>query len=263
MTGDTVECLRCGTNFELWASGGYCTNPDCGAQHPEAKSDSSSGGDDAGSSGDSDDTSTSSSDDTDSTTNGNNDQTFECNSCGAEVDASFDFCNQCGNDLISQDSGKDDDSDDGTVTCPSCGHESSNDFEFCANCGTELPDTPSDDTGGSDDDQTTPVGESAGGTPNVEIEVAGERMSVNHGDIIGGEVRETLVANGTDRDEARYVHREHIEFELRDDGVYIIDHGRNTTEVDGQSLSEGDEVQISDGSTIKLSGIAQIDVHTN
>ncbi len=261
MTADTVECLRCGTNFELWASGGYCTNPDCGAQHPEAKSDSSSGGDDAGSSGDVDDTSTSSSDDTDSTTNEDNDKAVECNSCGAEVDASFDFCNQCGSDLTSQDSGEDDDSDDGTVSCTSCGHESSSDFQFCANCGTELPDTPSDDTGGSDDDQTTPVGDSPGATPDVEIEVAGERMSVNHGDIIGGEVRETLVANGTDRDEARYIHREHIEFELRDDGVYIIDHGQNTTEVDGQSLSEGDEVQISNGSVIKLSGVAQISAH--
>ncbi|WP_159436325.1 DUF7577 domain-containing protein [Halosegnis longus] len=257
MSSDSVECPRCGEQFDLWASGGYCTNPDCGAQHPQAKSDSD--GDD-GNTGGSTTESTDSGDDT-----GSDSSLVECSNCGSEVDASFDFCGECGSELTVDDDDDDDDDggDPGTVQCPGCGTESSTEFEYCSNCGTELPDTgtdTSDDTPPGDDvDDTTPVPDD--GDPDVEIEVAGERMSIAHGDIVGGEVREALVRDGTDRDEARYIHREHIEFEMRDDGVYVVDHGRNTTEVDGQSLTEGDETKVSDGSSIELSGIAKLDVH--
>lgn len=316
MSSDSVECPRCGTQFELWASGGYCTNPDCGAQHPQAKEDtggstggttggaggetgggsaggSSSGGDIGGGSpggagggssgGDVGGGSSggagggSSGGGVGGGSSGGGDDVVECDNCGAEVDAAFAFCNQCGNELTADDEDAGDDSDPDVVTCPGCGAESSPEFAFCSNCGTELPSA--DDAaspgggagtaggagsgGGSDSggqpDSATPVDE--GGDPTVAVEVAGERFTIAHGDVIGGEVREALVANGTDRDEARYIHRDHIEFEMRADGVYVIDHGRNTTVVDGQSLSEGDEVQVSDGSTIELSDVAHLDVH--
>lgn len=270
MSDDSVECPRCGEEFDLWASGGYCTNPDCGAQHPQAKSDGTDDESDAGDPGDQ-------ADPTDSGEDGGggggdssspDDDLVECGNCGSQVDGSFAFCSECGNELTEEEDDDADDADDdpGTVECPGCGTESSSEFEFCSNCGTELPDPgaaggSADPPAGGKDDPSTPVPGDDDGDPSVEIEVAGERMSIAHGDIIGGEVREALVADGTDRDEARYIHREHVEFELRDDGVYVIDHGRNTTTVDGESLSEGDETMVSDGSSIELSGIAKVDVH--
>lgn len=270
MSDDSVECPRCGEEFDLWASGGYCTNPDCGAQHPQAKSDGTDDASDASDAGNQ----TDSPDTTDSGGSGggggggsssSDDDLVECGNCGSQVDGSFAFCAECGNELTEAEE-DDVDDDPGTVECPGCGTESSSEFEFCSNCGTELPD-PGATGGGADppaddeDDASTPVPGDDDSDPTVEIEVAGERMSIAHGDIIGGEVREALVANGTDRDEARYIHREHVEFELRDDGVYVIDHGRNTTTVDGESLSEGDETMVSDGSSLELSGIAKVDVH--
>lgn len=266
MSSDSVECPRCGEQFDLWASGGYCTNPDCGAQHPQAKSGGADGSD-GGDSGSTDSPDVGGAGDT-GTDDGGAD-TVECSNCGSQVEASFSFCSECGSELSADDEGDGGDTDDpDTVECPNCGTESSVEFDFCSSCGTDLPD-PGADTGGGDesppggdvDGDITPVPGDDAGDPSVEIEVAGERMSIAHNDIIGGEVREALVRNGTDRDEARYIHREHIEFEMRDDGVYVIDHGRNTTTVDGQSLSEGDEVRVSDGSSIELSGLAKLDVH--
>ena len=257
MSNDSVECPRCGERFDLWASGGYCTNPDCGAQHPQAKSD-----------GDESDTADTDDATEDADTGNDGSDMVECSNCGSQVDASFAFCGECGNELTADDGGSEDDTDTdpGTVECPGCGTESSAEFEFCSNCGTDLPDPGSDTEDTADpptedeDDQTTPVPDD-GGDPDVEIEVAGERMTISHGDIVGGEIREALVRNGTDRDEARYIHREHVEFEMRGDGVYVVDHGKNTTAVDGQSLSEGDEAKVSDGSSIELSGLAKVDVH--
>lgn len=255
MSTNTVECPKCSEQFELWTSGGYCTNPDCGAQHPEAKQDDTE-------------------DESESEEKGSTDESqIECSNCGTQFDESASFCSNCGTELSSDDGGSDADED--TVECTNCGSEfeASKGFNNCMDCGAELPDT---DTDGSDssaskpdmdgsatvDDSNTPIDQS-GDQKNVEIQVAGERFSIAHGDIIGAEIREALVDQGTDRDEARYIHREHIEFEIRDNGVYVIDHGQNTTSVDGQSLSEGDEQKVTDGSTIELSGIAKIDVNIN
>jgi predicted amidophosphoribosyltransferase len=262
-SGELVECPNCDEEFELWSKGGFCPNFECGRRHPKATQNDSGGGSGGGGGG-------SDSGGVSSGSGGGSagePSTQSCPGCSADVDADADFCPSCGQDLTQPVGGDDE------PTCGSCGAEVQADADFCPSCGSNLSGggggdvQPTCDSCGAEvkaDTKFCPScgsdlsgsggggGGGGGGQPSVSLVVDGQRVDVTPGELIGGELRSAYVNAGGDMDDARYIHREHVEFDVRDDGVYLIDHGQNTTAVDGQSLNAGDEVKVQDGSTLEL-----------
>lgn len=328
MANETVECPKCETNFGLWESGGYCTNPDCGAMHPEARQDQDDSGSDdestadassdsGGSDGVSADDAGTVETDAEQMDSGGTAGTIDadaieasdsadkaglkpdestasegqCPDCGETVSTDAAFCQYCGVELETDDEPE----PVQPKSCPGCGTAVDPDQAFCAECGTELepvppksehaleaepqagsqPAAPAADAGTeSDTDEPTPTGTGAEQSstgqpmddtdgsdtpslPQIEFDIEGERLVVYDGDLVGSEFRQAFINAGGDRDDARYVHREHIEVDVRSDGIYLIDHGENATKVSGTRLEAGDEQQVEDGDTIELGNVVE------
>lgn len=330
MSSETVECPKCDARFELWESGGFCTNPDCGTMHPKARQQSDGATDSADADTEEASSESGSSDgvsvdndgavasesgqveaggadgmaDADAAGTVDNDAETardsgkpvdsgaQCPDCGEEVSPDAAFCQYCGTELETEDEPE----PVQPTSCPECGAGVEPDQNFCMECGAELepvppesehapesgspagsqPDTraAADASGGSSDDEPTPTvtganqpsteqtmddadGGGMSGLPQIELEIEGERFEVYDGDMVGSKFRRAFINAGGDRDDARYIHREHIEVDVRDDGVYLIDHGENATKVGGTRLETGDEQQVEDGDTIELGNVAE------
>jgi hypothetical protein len=281
MSSSEIECPHCGSSFDPDLQAGFCT--DCGKKHPDYKSGGGGGtdpqtggagggaGPDTGTGGGEDgtenlsppgepDTGPAAEPDT-----GGADDGFSCPNCGNDdVQPDDQFCTSCGEDL-SDVGGDEPEPEPTTPSCPSCGAEVGASASFCSNCGEDLSGVGG---GGGDaqpdttDDVSAPTPTPADDGPSeVAYEVEGERIEVTPGQPVGKEVREALLNAGHDMDEARLIHREHVEFQLRDDGVVLVDHGRNSTVLEGESLDEGDEREVADGDSLELSSTARGTIH--
>lgn len=222
-----ITCDSCGREFDVDQHGPFC--PQCGAKSTDDVSSDppGDGGEDA--------------------------DTFDCPSCDEPLNESVSFCPSCGEDVSAYpktEDGGDDTDDDSGVQCPDCGASLSGGEAFCPECGADIPDADDDD--GDSDGQT------------VELVVGNETVEVEDGDVRGGEWRQKLYEAGLEKNEARRVSRTHLEFERRDDGLYVTDaNSSNGTEYNGQELSPSDYRKLDDGDQLTLAGVADISVHVN
>jgi Zn finger protein HypA/HybF involved in hydrogenase expression len=266
MSSSEIECPHCGSTFDPDLQAGFCT--DCGRKHPDYKTgDGGGGGTTSGAgSGDGDGTENLQTPGGDGNTGGagESDAVFSCPNCGnTDVEPGDQFCTGCGEDLSDVDAEPESEPEPASPTCPNCGTEVAADASFCSNCGQELSDVGGGDTAGDTTDDVSGPTPTPGdsGPEQVAYEVGGERVEAEFGQPIGREVREALLNAGHDMDEARLIHREHVEFQNRDGSVYLVDHGRNSTVLEGESLEEGDEREIADGDSLELSSTARGTIH--
>jgi hypothetical protein len=233
-------------SFDVDDHGPFC--PQCGAKAPDSV-DANKGPKSIGDSGGSGDTSGSKGDaDTDTPPVG--DDEFRCPSCDEVLNESVSFCSSCGEDVTAYP--KQDDADESPTgdvdTCPDCGAQLSGGEAFCPDCGAAIPD----DSDGDDSAWT------------VELIVGNDTVEVQDGDVRGGEWRQKLYEAGLDKNDARRVSRTHLEFEGRDDGLYVTDaNSSNGTEYNGQELSPGEYRKLEDGDELTLAGVADITVRVS
>ncbi|MEF8853773.1 MAG: zinc ribbon domain-containing protein [Haloarculaceae archaeon] len=276
-TDATVECPLCGTTFDPSVSGGWCTDPECGAWRRNGTTDSrtprlaTDGG------------------------------PTVCPACGTEVAVEDNFCRVCGANV----SGLDDSGRLGA--CPVCETEVEPADSFCRECGAHLdahrPTTaessPSDsgrsgtadgqqagtresasaagrgdatDAGGGASDgqsdataaSTAAQGDRTADEPDAEPRLSlvarNRAVTVTDGDVVGKEIRSIIMDTGGDGEDAVRIHREHVRFEHEDGQFYLVDLGRNPTVVNGTELEQGDRVPVEPGDRIDLSGVAEIGV---
>lgn len=240
-----VTCDSCGKSFDADVTGGFC--PQCGAKAPDSvpgnkgpQSIDDSGGDG------SDDGPDGKPGDGPSVTG---DATFACPSCGEVLQASASFCSSCGEDV--SDYPKQDDADDDgddVDTCPDCGAQLSGGEAFCSQCGADIPGD-----GSSDDSVET-----------VELVVGNDTVEVEDGDVRGAEWRQKLYEGGLDKSDAKRISRTHLEFERRDDGLYVTDaNSSNGTEYNSKELTPGEYRKLEDGDKLTLAGVAEIEVRVS
>lgn len=122
--------------------------------------------------------------------------------------------------------------------------------------------------GGSEADAQTRVvlnqeSDSGGDGPSeVTLVINGERYTFGDGDTFGRREEswlQDLMAASGDHEEVSYVSSEHLEFDVKGDGIYVTDLSRNGTELNGKDLN-GDEAKLEDGDTLVLANRAEIDV---
>lgn len=251
----SVECPECGESFDPSKAGGWCTNPDCGEFRWE--------GDDEA-------------DDADVT----------CANCGKTVPDET-YCKECGHELgtepddesdeeesdaepgdvdvetedeSSDDESSDDEADDGDTgddespedepepltTCPSCGEDVQPEWSACPFCEENL-----------DSHRSTEDDESAEESPEkVVVEVGDVDIEADDGDTVGRKVRSAHVRDGGDEDEAQYIHREHVRFEIDDDGAHLVNEGRNGTQLNGEDLDLEERVSVEEGDEVTFADVA-------
>ncbi|MFB6222954.1 MAG: zinc-ribbon domain-containing protein [Haloarcula sp.] len=205
-------------------------------------------------------------------------ETILCPDCERELDAEANFCVECGADVREVSPSEPAALD----ACPECGVEIDDDDSFCANCGTDLDahrsdTTPSTDSAAepsstdesSDDDTTTETAvealasQSDDGTAipdGLVLSVQGRDIDIEDGDRIGREIRAALIDAGRPENEAVRIHREHVRFDRKPDGYYLVDLGDNPTQLNGAPLKKGDREPVQPGDELELSGVATITI---
>lgn len=119
--------------------------------------------------------------------------------------------------------------------------------------------------GSSDADGATRVAatdRSDSGPAAVTLVVNGDRYTFGDGETFGRRNEswlDDLMAACGGHEEIPYVSSEHLEFTVRDDGVYVTDLSRNGTSLNGEDL-DGGERKLSDGDTFVLADRAEIGV---
>jgi len=155
---------------------------------------------------------------------------FACSSCGSTaVEEDDEFCPNCGEEV----GGGSEDEDD---TCPNCGQSDIVDAAFCPNCGTDLD---------NDSEDSAP--------DRVILESGGGEVTAEDGEAVGAALRNAAVNGGVSKDKARKIHREHVKFDIGDDGVAMEVLGVNPTVHETNELSQGDRVDIEEGDTVEFS----------
>lgn len=102
----------------------------------------------------------------------------------------------------------------------------------------------------------------ADGSTAVTVLVNGEPYTFGDGETFGRQDAawlEDLIAVCDGPDGVQRISNDHLEFAARDDGVYVVDRSRNGTSVNGRGL-EGGEAKLSDGDTLVLGGVAELEV---
>jgi hypothetical protein len=94
----------------------------------------------------------------------------------------------------------------------------------------------------------------------IELEVGDTTVAVSDGQKIGSVLRNIAFINGHSKEDAQKIHREHIQFHIEDDHAEMEVLGENPTVLDGESLSQGDRVEVMSGATIELSEILEATV---
>lgn len=100
------------------------------------------------------------------------------------------------------------------------------------------------------------------GPSEVTVLVNGEPYTFGDGETFGRqdeEWLEDLIALCDGPDALQRVSKDHLEFSVRPDGVYVIDLSRNGTSVNGRDLNGG-EAELSHGDTLVLGDVATVDV---
>lgn len=205
------------------------------------------------------------------------DELTVCPDCGESVDPEDSFCATCGENL-------DEHREPVPLTeCPSCGTDIEEEDSFCAECGENLDDhrgsgsvesttttdegSPSEDERGAQkqDAQTetenrAEPAETEATPESLLLEARGRSVAVSDGETVGRELRKIITETGGDEDDAVRVHREHIRFLREDEQFYLVNLGKNPTEVNGRNLDKGDRIEISVGDEITLSGVITLTV---
>jgi len=97
----------------------------------------------------------------------------------------------------------------------------------------------------------------------VTLESDGVELSVHDGVQVGAALRNIAFLNGCTKKQAQKIHREHVEFRFEDGNWQLHVIGSNPTAVNGESLSKGDVVDISDGDTLTLAGVLDVEITLN
>ena len=206
-----------------------------------------------------------------------------CHSCGELVPA-HNFCKSCGADLSEEDDEEADEATDSLGACPECGSDVEPDWAVCPQCGEGLEQhrtsdgqdhedaasdsVPADATVGSGDAVAAKSSDTAesddlssqlsGGadTPKQVVIVIGDKeITARNGDSLGAAVRTAYVESGGDSDQAQWISREHVAFELDDDQFYVVEKSTNGTKLNGEELADGERRPISDGDSIDFAGV--------
>lgn len=122
--------------------------------------------------------------------------------------------------------------------CSNCGSTAvEEDDSFCPNCGSELNE---------DVDEGPKLN-------RVILESDGGEVTAEDGEAVGAALRNAAVNGGVSKDKARKIHREHVKFDIGDDGVVMEVLGVNPTVHETNELSQGDRVDIEEGDTVEFS----------
>lgn len=274
-----LTCVSCETAFEPEPNGGFC--PNCDTPHPDFGVDEEP---DAEATSEASDATDSASDASVDGATGGHEAEVESGDEAAAPDAeSFTYCPDCGVELSTV---GDADEESPIAACPDCGRSVSNE-SFCPGCGTDLDEVREqaseadeaddgaspDDADAADSDVATDADATAdaddgaddaaeAGAETVTLVVDGERYSFGDGDAFGrqdGGWLEDLVAAAGGSDDVAFVSSEHLEFEIDDDGAYVVDVSRNGTTLNGTEL-DGGKAKLADGDTLTLAERAEIEV---
>lgn len=217
-----VECPVCDVEFDIAKRGPVCPN---GHPHPDGETTDGNSGSNS------------------ETTDGNKvsdpdltsgDDSFACSSCGSTaVEEDDAFCPNCGSELNEDVGGEPKKEVD---TCPNCGQSDIADAAFCPNCGTDLDNNAEDSA-----------------PDRVILESDGGEVTAEDGEAVGAALRNAAVNGGVSKDKARKIHREHVKFDIEDDGVAMEVLGVNPTLHENNELSQGDRVDIKEGDTVEFS----------
>ena len=274
----SVDCPECGESFDPTKSNRWCTNPECGKYKWEPSDEtgasdepgeSSTGGESGGSDGS---------------------PTVTCAACGEEV-PDENFCKECRHELGTSpepvDEGDEpetttgsgggdepetttgsgggdepDDTDEPLTTCPSCGEDVQSAWSACPFCEENLDqhrstedETETDGTDGTDGKPDAgPV--STDVPEEIVVEVGDVEIEAVDGETVGRKVRSAHVRAGGDEDEAQFIHREHVRFELEDGSFTLVNEGRNGTQLNGETLELDERVTVEDGDEVTFSDVA-------
>jgi|AntDeeMetagen681_2_1112603.scaffolds.fasta_scaffold01216_2 pSer/pThr/pTyr-binding forkhead associated (FHA) protein len=261
----SVDCPECGQTFDPSIAAGWCTNAECGEYRWESEDESAS-----------------------SDENQQNKETVTCGSCEKTVPDKA-FCKECGSELGDKSDGEDSVSEPQTK-CPTCDEEVQEEWSACPFCEeslkenqsnteeessedgdvdvtTEQSEKDSEDEPATTDLNQEPSEEGVEDEPamvnsneslpeKVIVEVGDVKIEANDGDTIGRKVRSAHVRSGGDEDQAQYIHREHVRFEIEDSEFQLVNKGRNGTQINGEELDIDEKYPIEDGDTVTFSDVA-------
>jgi hypothetical protein len=241
--GAEIECVNpeCSVTYNPAETGFQC--PDCSTPTPEDKKP------------DVDDTEESSGSETEPLPDAT------CDSCGEEVPEDANLCPYCGHEF----------DDDGGVqkpeiNCPKpdCSGSIPQGGNYCIQCGHER---------GDDVDTDEDEGEEG---VTVTFDVEGQQYDViEDGEIavetddelpdnsFGLQARKAAANAGIDVGEAKKIHRDHLLLDVEDGPPIVENNGVNPTKYNGESLSQGDRRELSDGDEIELTGVTTVTVRVN
>ena len=115
----------------------------------------------------------------------------------------------------------------------------------------DLPEpVPTSDT---DDIADTVIQPSGPG--DLFLDVEGTDLSIEDGDAVGKNVRSAMVEAGAPEEDAVYVHRKHVRFDVKNNAWVLTRLGQNSLAVNEQDVEKGEQVQITDGDEIVFSDV--------
>lgn len=100
------------------------------------------------------------------------------------------------------------------------------------------------------------------GPGDLYLDVMGTELAIEDGETVGKDVRSAMVEQGAPEDDAVYVHRKHVRFDIENNAWVLTRLGQNSLEVNGQEVAKGDQIQITDGDEIDFSDVVttQVDI---
>lgn len=184
-------------------------------------------------------------------------QQITCPGCGTSLDTETSFCPNCGEDVSGVEPGE---KEQLLTNCPSCGTDVDETDSFCRSCGEHLDAHREGEFADEEGDDTVEAAEEK--TPEtLLLRTRGRELTVADGDAIGRELRSIITETGGNEDEAVRVHREHVKFVREDGQFYLVDLGRNPTDLNGTALQKGDRELINPGDELTLSEVVTLTVH--
>jgi hypothetical protein len=89
----------------------------------------------------------------------------------------------------------------------------------------------------------------------VVFEVEGKEIEASPGETVGREIRTAMVESGAPKEDAVYVHREHLRVE-RDGGTfYLVRLGQNSLKVNGEPVDQGARAPVESGDDVSFSEV--------
>lgn len=191
-------------------------------------------------------------------------QEKSCDNCGEEVPEDANLCPYCGYEFEGEDSKPEMDCPE-----PDCDGTIPQGGDFCMQCGHERGEEESDEDKDEDLEDTDVIENEEIVTFNVEGE---EFEVIKNDDVVvetddelpdnsfGLQARKAAANAGIAVEEAKKIHRDHLLLSVEDGTPTVENNGVNPTTFNGESLSQGDRRELSDGDEIELTGVTTITV---